>query len=159
MADSEIGVLIGRFQPFHFGHAWLIKKAIKKFNKIIILIGSSNINDSNNPWSAEKRKKMLQLFLENEGLERKVIKIDEIIDVPDDDEWLRIALKKIGNRNFAVVGDNEWVNGIFEKAKYNVWRTGYFKRESYEGAKIRKLLINKKNFSDRIPTYISYLIK
>lgn len=156
---NNIGVVIGRFQPFHKGHAWLIKKASERFEKVVILIGSPTKDDKNNPWDLKKRVRMVKKFIKHESLNKKILKIEEIVDVPDDDKWLRIALKKIGNEKFVVVGDNEWVNGIFENAGYKVWRTGYFKRENYEGVKIRQLINEGNLWSDRIPEYLISLIK
>jgi len=155
---DKVGVIIGRFQPFHLGHAWLIKKSLEKFSKLIILIGSSNIEDENNLWDLEKRVEMLNAFIKHEGLEKKIIKIDDVIDIPDDDMWLLIALEKIGNNKFVVIGDNEWVNKIFEKAGYKVWRSGYFDRARLQGVKIRKLMKNKKKWQDTVPEYLIELI-
>ena len=158
MKKDKVGVIIGRFQPFHLGHAWLIKKSLEKFSKLIILIGSSNIEDENNLWDLEKRVEMLNAFIKHEGLEKKIIKIDDVIDIPDDDMWLLIALEKIGNNKFVVIGDNEWVNKIFEKAGYKVWRSGYFDRARLQGVKIRKLMKNKKKWQDTVPEYLIELI-
>ena len=47
--DKNIGIIIGRFQPFHLGHSCLIKRSLEKFEKIIIILGSPNIDDKNKP--------------------------------------------------------------------------------------------------------------
>jgi len=156
---SDIGVIIGRFQPFHLGHAWIIKESLKKFDKIIILIGSSNIADENNPWDLKKRLKMLEQFLESEKISDRVIKIGHIIDVPDDKEWLDMAISKIGENSFTIIGDNEWVNGIFEEAGYAVWRPGFFHRDKYEGSKIRKLYNDSLDWKSRIPEHVIKIIE
>ena len=58
--NYKIALLIGRFQPFHKGHLFLIKKALEKADKIIIGIGSSNMSDENNPIDFETRKKIIK---------------------------------------------------------------------------------------------------
>lgn len=158
MKKDKIGVIIGRFQPFHYGHAWLIKKALEKFEDVVILIGSTNVKDENNPWSYKSRKKMLAEFIRQNKIEKKVLKLDKIEDVPDDNKWLEVALQKIKTENFTVIGDNEWVNGIFEKAGYKVWRAGYFNRARLQGVKIRELMKNKKKWQDTVPEYLIELI-
>ena len=50
---QKTALIVGRFQPFHKGHLFLIKKALEKANKIIIGIGSANIIDENNPIDFE----------------------------------------------------------------------------------------------------------
>lgn len=159
MKSSSTGVIIGRFQPLHLGHVWLIEKTLDKFPQLIIYIGSSNIKDKDNPWDYKTRKKMLTAFTNLLQVKESVIKIDKIEDVPNDDDWLKIALKKIGDQDFTVIGDNEWVNRIFEKAGYKVLRMGYFNREEYEGVKIRKLMRENENWESKVPKYIVELIK
>ncbi len=156
---NGIGVIIGRFQPFHLGHAWLIKKSLEKFEKIIILVGSSNIDDINNPWDLNSRIEMIEKFIAKEKIEDRIIKIEHIEDIPSDDEWLKIALKKISIKDFTVIGDNDWVNEIFENSRYRVWRAGYSNRELWEGTKIRKLLKEDENWQDRVPQYLIELIR
>lgn len=158
-SSEKLGVIIGRFQPFHLGHAWLLKQALKRFKEIIILVGSPNIKNDDNPWDLELRIKMIEKFLTAENIEKKVLKIDSIEDVPDDNEWLEIALKKIGTKNFTIVGDNEWVNGIFENTGYKVFRPGYFERNKYEGVKIRNLFRQDLVWKDRVPSSIARIIK
>ena len=36
-------VFIGRFQPFHRGHKAVIDEALKRADKVIMLIGSANL--------------------------------------------------------------------------------------------------------------------
>jgi nicotinamide-nucleotide adenylyltransferase len=153
MAKYKLGLVIGRFQPFHLGHKYLIEKALEISDKIIIGIGSSNISDKDNPYPTEKRKKFLEKFIHEEGLENKIINIIPIVDHPDDDVWLEKLLKKTGKFD-ASIGDNEWVNGIFEKAGIPVVRVGHLKRSILEGTKIRGLMKNKKPWEKRVPKYL-----
>lgn len=60
-------------------------------------------------------------------------------DDPDDAVWLKVLIKKTGKID-VVFGNNEWPNGIFEKAGYKVIRVPLYKRHIYEGTKIRKRL-------------------
>lgn len=53
----DVAVFIGRFQPFHNGHLKVVMDAVtKKADKLIILVGSSNIaRDTRNPFTYEER--------------------------------------------------------------------------------------------------------
>jgi len=159
MESGKVAVVVGRFQPFHLGHAWLVHQALGQFEKIIIILGSPNSNSKDNPWSLSERKEMIERFLKHEGLENRVKAIYDVPDVPDDDEWLELMLKKIGRKKFVVLGDNEWVNGIFENAGFEVWRVGYFERYKYEGVKIRELIEKGEEWEDRVPNYLISIIK
>lgn len=154
----EIGLLIGRFQPFHNGHLYLIKESLKKVDLLIIGIGSSNLNDEGNPFDFGTRKKMVETVFEKEGLSDRLLKIVPIPDVPDDDEWLQITLKAVGKSDI-VIGNNEWTNGIFEKAGIPVLRIAYHKRHLYEGSKIRQLLQSRERWEDRVPYYLVRYLK
>ncbi len=53
-------VFIGRFQPFHHGHAKVIETALESANHVIVLIGSSNrARDWYNPFTYEERASII----------------------------------------------------------------------------------------------------
>lgn len=158
MKKYKIGLVIGRFQPFHKGHQYLIDEALKIAEKIVIAIGSSNIKDSNNPWSYQKRKKMLEMFVEKEGIADKVVSIVSLPDHPSDDVWLSKTLKKTGRVDI-VIGNNDWVKGIFENVGTPVITISHYRRRTLEGYKIRKLMRKQKKWERRVPSYLVDKIK
>lgn len=154
----KIGLVIGRFQPFHNGHLYLIKEALKLCDVLIIGIGSSNIIDFDNPWNAVQRMEFVQKIILQEKLEDKIIKIVEIPDVPDDDKWYEITLDKVGNFDVSI-GNNDWVNGIFKNHNIVVLEIPFFQRYLNEGKKIRELMRHNKSWQDRVPSYLVDSIK
>jgi len=94
MGKYKKALIVGRFQPFHLGHKYLIERALEFADSVIIVIGSSNIKDDKNPYSLEVRKNFIQEFLIQEKLSSKVLEIISIEDVPNDDEWFGIIEKK-----------------------------------------------------------------
>lgn len=153
----KTGLIIGRFQPFHNGHAYLFEKALELCSEIIIGVGSSNMKNKDNPFSYEERVLMLQEFIKKNNLEERVILIFPSPDMESDDEWLEDVLAKAPEFNI-VIGNNDWVNGIFEKAGYKVLLVPEYKRFLYEGTKIRELMREKKDWTDRVPAYMVPLI-
>ena len=158
MKKYNVGLLIGRFQPFHKGHLYLLNKSFEYVDKLIIGIGSSNVKNEENFLDFATRKKMLEKVFKEEGLEKRLLRIVAIPDVPDDDQWLKIVKKEIGTFDVSI-GKNEWTNGIFENAGITVLRIPYYKRYLYEGTKIRSLMRNKKPFIQRLPLYLASFIK
>lgn len=154
----KTGLVIGRFQPFHLGHKYLAEKALELCESIIIGIGSSNIKDKKNPYDVRKRKKFLQEFIKREGIEKRVLKLVEIPDDPDDDVWMMTVSKNVGSFDISI-GDNDWVNGIFEKAGIPVVKIGFFNRDELEGTKIRGLIKDKKKWEKRVPSYLVSIIE
>lgn len=158
MEHFTVGLVIGRFQPFHYGHKYLIEQALSVCDKITIGIGSANKHGKDNPFSYTERKRMVSIFLEKEEIQGRVLKIFPSPDIPEDAEWLKDVLGKAGNFD-VVVGDNEWVNNIFEQAGYKVLRIGYYKRELYEGEKIRELFAKNAPWKDRMPPYLHDIVE
>ncbi|MEX0930813.1 MAG: bifunctional nicotinamide-nucleotide adenylyltransferase/Nudix hydroxylase, partial [Candidatus Paceibacterota bacterium] len=53
-------VFIGRFQPFHNGHAHVLTEALKHSRKVIVLVGSSGVARSwRNPFTYSERASMI----------------------------------------------------------------------------------------------------
>ena len=71
------GFLIGRFQPFHFGHLEAVNFALSNVDQLYIGIGSSNKSyQPRNPFTAKERNKMIIDKTPTEG----AIRISETID-------------------------------------------------------------------------------
>lgn len=63
----KIGVFIARFQPLHKAHMYVIEKALKDCDKVVIMLGSSNKdNMPRNPFNFRLRKELLSESLSNE---------------------------------------------------------------------------------------------
>jgi len=91
-----IALFIGRFQPFHSGHLWAVKEILKKSNKVIIGIGSSqHEKTATNPFSAKERKEMILDTLQSEKI--KNFAIFNIPDIHTDDEWVEHIKRIIPN--------------------------------------------------------------
>lgn len=150
----KIGLIIGRFQPFHKGHGYLIKRALERVDKLIIEIGSSNIKNIDNPISYRSRKKLVEIFSEKEGLKNKIIKIIPLPDNPSDEVWLYNAIKRAGDFDVVISNNDENVNIFFKKRGYQVLKFPFYKRYMYEGEKIRELIRRGKDWENRVPNYL-----
>src|SRR3990167_137565 len=93
----KTGLIIGRFQFFHKGHLYLVKKALEYVDEIIIGVGSVNINNYENPFNFKERKKLINISLKKHKLINKIKNIVPIDDYPyNDDFWLKELKKKTG---------------------------------------------------------------
>ena len=64
--EQKLGIVIGRFSPFHKGHEKLIKTALDQCDKLIVLIGSSNRSRCLRvPFSFNDRQNVIRSWLEN----------------------------------------------------------------------------------------------
>lgn len=154
MRRYKTGLIIGRFQPFHTGHAYLIQQALIQCDTVVVGIGSSNVENSDNPWSFEARCGMLELFITHEKLGKRIRAITAIEDTEDDAVWADLVEQKV--KGFDIVfGNNDWVNGILKMRGYDIVTLPFLKRFLFEGKKIRTLMRTHKPWQARVPAYIA----
>lgn len=135
MKQYKIALFIGRFQPFHKGHLYSLKKCLELADHVIVGVGSSQESGTaDNPWDYETRKKMVEGVLR--GQSSKVVAIP---DTPTDDEWVREVEARVGAFD-VVVSNNEWTLNVMREAGYATFETGLYNREELEGAKIRAMM-------------------
>ena len=82
----SVGVLLGRFQPFHQGHLEVVKDALKENSEVLILIGSSQKAEH---FSAAERRKMIGEKIKS----LKNVRILEVEDPINKDEWPELINK------------------------------------------------------------------
>lgn len=63
--SGEWAMFVGRFQPWHFGHRWLIDQALNEGKKVLLCIRDVP-TDEKNPWAA--RDVMVNLYTELQEL-------------------------------------------------------------------------------------------
>lgn len=158
MQRYKKGLVIGRFQPFHKGHLFLINKSLEIADTIVLAIGSAQKSDEKNPFGLEARKKMLAEVVENESLASKVLGIIPLYDNPSDDLWFKDLISKVSDFD-VTIGNNPWNNGIIEREGIPVVTVGLYNREELEAAKIRSLMQENKPWESRVPGYLVKLIE
>ncbi len=66
--DFDYLVFIGRFEPFHLGHAAVARHALQHARKLILLVGSADTPRSlRDPWTVAERSVMIRAALEDES--------------------------------------------------------------------------------------------
>ena len=65
--DFDYLVFIGRFEPFHNGHAAVARHALARAKKLIFLVGSADTPRTiKNPWTVAERAVMIQSALDTD---------------------------------------------------------------------------------------------
>lgn len=145
--EDTKALVVGRFQPPHAGHLYVIVAALSVADKVVIGIGSANVIDENNPFPPAYRERVLRYALKKQGVDIKRVKFILLDDVGNNERWGNETYEKAsqwGPIN-AVVGNSEWVNGIFEEEKYKnlglrVLRPGELGRKNFNSTRLRQLL-------------------
>ena len=115
MTKEKTWLFITRAQPgLHSGQLDGIKQAIAQWiEKIIIWVGSANKEfTSENPFTYEERRKMLELSAED-LLQNIEVEILPVPDLWDNEEWKNYIFKNAPEFQYIVTG-NAWVQEIFK---------------------------------------------
>lgn len=104
----DAAVLIGRFQPFHNGHAALLKMALEAAPRVVVVLGSSfHARSPKNPFTWQERATMIASTLSDEQKER--VSFAAVRDYYEDGRWADAVRREVekqtpGARQFALVG-------------------------------------------------------
>src|SRR3982751_4180110 len=83
----DAAVYIGRFQPFHLGHALLLQQALAVAPTCIVVIGSAHqARTPKNPFTWQERAEMIRLALPEADRER--VRFLPVRDYYDQERWV-----------------------------------------------------------------------
>lgn len=140
----DTGLVIGRFQPFHYGHLFIVKRAMQDCKRVIIAIGSSQESRTKrNPFTAEERMDMIDEVTRNLSPNGEIIAIKFVKDINNPPKWARHVEQEVGHFDAAYI-TSETDKILFKDAGYNVIDVGMVSREVLMGENIRKLMTQKK---------------
>lgn len=153
MSQYRRALVVGRFQPFHFGHLHLIEAALAVADTVVVAIGSANVQNADNPYTFEQRRDMVQAVVQAQGWKHRIAAVVPSPDCAGDAEWLHILEKNAGPFDVAM-GNNDWTNRVLEEGGHVVMRVPHWQRDLYEGSKIRSLMRDGKSWQERVPTSV-----
>ena len=130
-------IVLGRFQPFHNGHASLVKAAAQHAGAdgtLVVAIGSAQAEwEPKNPWTAEEREAMIRAWAGDENIELDVVRIEDINDAP---RWVEHATTHHGKG--ILVTSDESTAELYEESGWTVTRVDLSQRETFEGWRVRQ---------------------
>lgn len=116
-------VVIGRFQPFHNGHAAMVRKALEESETVYILLGSAYAYPNVlNPLTANERERMIFSWLMTEYKYEDVCRV-KFAHIPDylynEEKWktsVRTAINETNGDNIAIYGYEKDADSYWLKA-------------------------------------------
>jgi len=149
-------LFVGRFQPFHLGHLKAIEEILRKNEKVYIIIGSAQQNNTKeNPFSVEERVGMIRKALEAKGITD--FEISSVEDLHDDRLWTA-AIKKAFEFD-VVYSQNPWTLECFEKNGVKVKRHGLYNERKYHGENIRRRISGGGGWKELVPLEVFEYVK
>ncbi len=149
------GLVLGRFQPFHYGHLDLIKNIVKIRFEPLICIGSAQYSHtSKNPFSIDERKEMVKAAMKD--IDCKY----QLFGIPDINNYdLYVShLEKFVPKFDCVYSGNPLVQLLFENAGYQVNKFNLINREVWEGSAIRQEMKEGGDWELAVPNQIAEII-
>ncbi len=139
--DSGV-VVLGRFQPFHLGHEYMLESASKWRNEnnpnaaLIIAIGSSNRPQNlRNPWTHEERSQMIETWSKSAHIVN--FQICSIPDIEDPPNWVTHASQYHGQAGVLVTTDMGTAE-LYTASGWDVILLPLEQRDRFEGWRVRE---------------------
>jgi nicotinamide-nucleotide adenylyltransferase len=151
------GLFVGRFQPFHNGHLYIIQKALEEVDELVIVIGSAECSfSSKDPFTAGERLEMMDSVMKDLGLMERV-KIIPIRDVNRYSIWVDHVLSYIP-RIDVVFTNNGLTETLFKEKGIEVRGTELVDRAELSGIVIRKKMMEGEPWEDQVPESVRAII-
>ncbi len=135
--ERAAGLVIGRFQPFHFGHLDTVLRIVAECGYAKIAVGSAQYSDTpENPFTYEERERMIRAALEDEVPE-SAYHIYRVPDIHNYPEWVEHVEGVVGEFS-AIYTTNPVNERLFKEAGYDI--VLHEMREGVSASAIRELI-------------------
>ena len=158
-SKKEIALFIGRFQPLHHGHIYILNNILRNYKLLKIGIGSSQLsNIKSDPFTFEERSNFISSALQKRKINPNRFEIFPIPDIFNANKWVEHVISIVGEFN-TIFSNSEWVRQLFQNKGINVGeKIGIFKKK-YNGSNVRKLISKEnKKWQSLVPKEIVNLI-
>jgi nicotinamide-nucleotide adenylyltransferase len=142
---ENVALFIGRFQPLHHGHIYVLNTIFKSYNRVKIGIGSSQLSHlPNDPFTSEERKKFIKAALKKRNIVNKRYNIYEIPDIFNAKKWVNHVVSIVGDFN-VVFSNSDWVRELFQNEGFKVGKKITIFKNKFNGNNIRNLIMEESN--------------
>lgn len=150
------GFYIGRFQPYHEGHQYVLEQIAKECDEIIIGIGSAQLSHTiDNPFTAGERVLMITRSLTTLTCPFYVIPIE---DIKRNALWVAHVLSMTPPFDLCY-SSNPLVVRLFEEAEITVKSPAMYERKTHSGTEIRRRMLNNKPWKPLVPPAVVDVLK
>ncbi len=155
----RVGLIVGRFQPFHLGHLAAVKYALTKVQYVYVVVGSAQrSHERDNPFTAGERITMIKGALDGNGVNAAKRMARPIADA--DSHCLWVSTVKSMVPKFDVVFTNDALTySLFKDEKIEVKAVPYLDRNSYSATNVRDRILEREDWQSLVPTQVAELVK
>ncbi|MFX0187133.1 MAG: nicotinamide-nucleotide adenylyltransferase [Candidatus Hodarchaeota archaeon] len=157
---EKVALFIGRFQPLHHGHIYVIRNILKSFHTLKIGIGSSQLsNVKNDPFTNDERKQFINAALKKREIPTKKYKIYNIPDIYNAKKWCDHVISIVGEFD-VVFSNSSFIRQLFQNKGIKGGRRLVIFKNKFNATNIRNLIAkDDKNWLKLVPKEVYNLIQ
>lgn len=144
---TDAAVVIGRFQPFHRGHDYLLEYTLDRYEDVYVGIGIPDREGTfDNPLTYAERERVVEACYDE-------AKVFGVHDQGDDAAWIRAIEREVPDDIEAVTG-NDHVAACFAQEGYGVDHLdedAMLDRDTYRGTRIREKIVDGEDWRHLVP--------
>ncbi len=158
--SNDVALFIGRFQPLHHGHIYVLRNILKSYKKVKIGIGSSQLsNTPNDPFTNAERKEFLNAAFKKRNISSNRYNIYYIPDIFNAKKWVDHVVSIVGEFD-AVFSNSDWIRVLFQNKGFKVEKKITIFKNKFNASNIRRLIIkNDKSWKPLVPKEVAELIE
>jgi len=158
--SNVTALFIGRFQPLHHGHIYVLRNILKSYKKIKIGIGSSQLsNKINDLFTSTEREAFLKAIFKKRNISPKRYEVYHIPDIFNAKKWVDHVVSIVGEFN-AVFSNSDWIRALFQNKGFKVEKKIAIFKNKFNASNIRRLIIkNNRSWKPLVPKEVIELIE
>jgi nicotinamide-nucleotide adenylyltransferase len=150
------GFYIGRFQPYHNGHHYMVEEIAGEVDELVLGIGSAGDSHTpRNPFTAGERIMMLTKSLADFDITTYVVPIE---DLERNSVWVSHVQSMSPSFDVAY-SNNPLVVQLFTEAGVEIRQSPMFRREVLEGTELRERMITGDDWQSLVPPAVVNVIE
>ena len=154
----RVGLFVGRFQPFHFGHLAAVKFALKRVDYLYVVVGSAQkSHERDNPFTAGERISMIKSALDGNGVDPSKWMAIPIADADSHSVWVSSVESMVPK--FDVVFTNDALTFLlFKEEGIEVKSVPFLDRKRYSATNVRDRILERKDWQHLVPPQVARLV-
>jgi len=155
----RVGLLVGRFQPFHYGHLAAVKFALEKVDYLYVIVGSAQrSHERDNPFTASERISMIKSALDGNDVDPSKWMAIPIPDADSHSVWVSSVESMVPE--FDIVFTNDTLTFLlFKEEGIEVRAVPYTDRKRYSATNVRDRILERKDWESLVPKQVALLVK
>ena len=147
---------IGRFQPYHNGHQYVLEQIAETADAIVIGVGSAQLShEKENPFTAGERILMITGSLKHIHIPVYVIPIE---DIKRNALWVAHVRSMVPPFDL-IYSSNPLVMRLFAEEAIPVLSPAMYERELHSGTEIRRRILKREDWVNLVPDPVAEVIR